>query len=359
MLHGWYGEMIDKEFWKNKKVLVTGHTGFKGSWLVRWLNILGADITGYALSPNTCPSMHALLDNGSCVRNNIIADIRDYGTLSMQMSVIEPEIIFHLAAQPLVRESYKDPLTTYTTNIIGTANLLQCAREINSVKAIIIITTDKVYRNKEWIWGYRENDELGGFDPYSCSKACSEMIVESFLDSFFVGRKIVKTARAGNVIGGGDWAVDRLVPDCMKTLSRGEKIIIRNPNAVRPWQHVLEPLYGYLLLAESVYKYGINSVSYNFGPEESSCINVEEVVRTICKLWGKNANFNIKNDAGPHETNYLKLDCTKAKKELNWMPLWNIDEALNKTIEWYKAYYQNKNIELITEKQIEEYMEAV
>lgn len=353
--------MIDKNFWRNKKVFLTGHTGFKGSWMCLWLNSLGADVTGYGLNPPTSPSLFELCSIDNLVKS-VIADVRDGEALRKAMVEAQPEIVIHMAAQPLVRESYKHPVETYSVNVMGTANLFEAVRSCNSVKAVINVTTDKCYENKEWIWGYRENEPLGGYDPYSSSKACSELVTSSYRNSFFnpieykrhgVG---VASARAGNVIGGGDWADDRLVPDCVRSLIRNEKIIVRNPNAIRPWQHVLEPLSGYLVLAHKLYEYGSKySEAWNFGPDDNDAKPVEWILKKMCEKWGSYSSYQIDQREHPHEAKYLKLDCSKAKSELGWYPRWSLEQALDKVIEWTLAYKKNKDLTKVCLEQIEEY----
>lgn len=346
--------MIDKGFWKNKKVFITGHTGFKGAWLCLWLQSLGAKITGYALEPPTSPSLYKMCALDKQV-NSIRGDIRDGESLCKALKSAEPEIIFHMAAQPLVRESYQNPVETFETNVMGTVNLLEATRKLTlhtkNPIAVLNITTDKCYENNEWEWGYREIDPLGGYDPYSSSKACSELVTQAFRRSFFNPKSYtnhgvaIATARAGNVIGGGDFAKDRLVPDCMKSLLANEEIIIRNPHAIRPWQHVLEPLSGYLLLAQKLYLEGPDYAdSWNFGPQESDAKSVEHIVQSICNKWGNGASYQLENKLSNHEATYLKLDCSKARQRLKWIPRWNLESGLDKTIEWTKAYQSNKDI---------------
>jgi len=352
--------MMDR-FWQGKKVLITGHTGFKGSWLCLWLQHLGADVAGYALAPPTDPSLFELADVG---RNmvSVIGDIRDEKLLRKVVLEAAPEIVIHMAAQPLVRESYKNPVETYSTNVMGTVNLFEAVRRSKGVKAILNITTDKCYENREWLWGYRENEPMGGYDPYSASKSCSELITASYRNSFFSPAKHkehstrIASARVGNVIGGGDWAKERLIPDCVSSLLNGKKIVIRSPFSVRPWQHVLEPLNGYLMLAEKLYGNGFEyAQGWNFGPDDSDAKTVEWIVKRMCAKWGHNAGYDIDNADHPHEAHYLKLDCSKAKLELGWRPKWNLDYALDKVIEWTKAYRSNENLKEICLQQIREY----
>ncbi len=349
---------INKTFWKNKTVFVTGHTGFKGSWLSIWLNQLGAAVHGYALKPPTKPNMFETTAVGKILKSNI-SDIYDYKKLSAAIKKAKPDIIFHLAAQPLVRQSYKDPLETYQTNILGTANLLEAARHIKSVRAVVIITSDKCYENKESNYAYRETDPMGGYDPYSSSKACAEIITATYKNSFFKDSDTaIASARAGNVIGGGDWATDRLIPDCIRAWIKNKTVEIRYPQAIRPWQHVLEPLAGYLVLAEKLYKHGNKFAgAWNFGPDNKNIKNVEFLVRGIAKLWDKNAKWKKTVLKHPHEAILLKLNCSKAKAGLLWRPCWNIEKTLEKTIQWYKTYYDcPRNITAATIEQINQYM---
>lgn len=350
---------IKDKFWSGKRVLITGHTGFKGSWLCLWLTMLGADVTGYALNPPTNPSLFELCEIDDLINSNI-ADIRDVKTLQKVIAKCKPEIVFHMAAQPLVRESYKKPIDTYEINVQGTINLLESIRSCKSVRAIINITTDKVYENDGRKKGYVETDPLGGFDPYSSSKACSEIVTAAYRNSFLKGNGVaVATARAGNVIGGGDWADDRLIPDFVRAILKNKKLEIRNPKAVRPWQHVLEPLSGYLLLAQRLYEKGSKySEAWNFGPDEADAKPVEWIAKKICSKWGNDASYAIDKRKHPHEANYLKLDCTKAKSRLNWKPKWNLEMALDKIVEWTKAYKNKQDMREICLSQIMEYINA-
>ncbi len=352
---------MERNFWSGKKVLVTGHTGFKGSWLSLWLNMLGANVSGYALEPLTVNDNFVLADLENKI-NHSIGDIRDYNQLQEFFRQVNPEIVFHLAAQPLVRESYNNPKVTYDTNVGGTVNLLECCRQTDSVKVIVNITTDKCYENKEWVWGYRENDRLGGYDPYSSSKACSELVTEAYrksffnLDNFALHGKSLATARAGNVFGGGDWQTDRIVPDSIRALEQGEPIIVRSPHAIRPWQHVLEPLSGYLQLAEKMYKQPIEYAgAYNFGPTESSFLSVGSLVDQIVKAWGQGSWQDYSNPNAPYEANILKLDITKAKSQLGWSPKWDIIKSITETVTWYQQY-KTTNIYNLCCNQINDYM---
>lgn len=354
--------MVNPEFWSGKKVFLTGHTGFKGSWLSLWLHDMGAHVTGYALEPPTEPSLFELCRLDELV-TSIIADVRDLARLRRAMTDARPDIVIHMAAQPLVRDSYKMPVDTYSTNVMGTVNLLEAVRTCPGVKAVVNVTTDKCYENKEWLWGYRENEPLGGYDPYSSSKACSELVTAAYRSSFFnssdyPGHGVaVASARAGNVIGGGDWSADRLIPDCIRALLRGERIIIRNPHAIRPWQHVLDPLCGYLMLAQKLYENGCDyAAGWNFGPRDEDAKPVEWIVGQICAAWGANASYEIDRAVHPHEAHYLKLDCSKARTELGWRSRWNLEKALDSIIGWTEAYRDKKDIRSICLTQIEEYM---
>ena len=333
---------LDKTFWKNKKVLLTGHSGFKGSWLTIWLNILGAKIYGISLKPITTPSLFYSAKVAK-ICNSIFCDIRNYENLDKYIKEINPDIIFHLAAQPLVKESYKLPINTFSTNIMGTANLLNICREIENLKNIIVITTDKVYKNKDWDYPYRETDELGGSDPYSSSKAATEIIINSFRESYFQEKNIsLITARSGNVIGGGDWSEDRLIPDAIRAWESDQYLEIRRPSFIRPWQHVLEPLYGYLLIAQNSFNKNYLKNSYNFGPNTSELISVREIINLASQFY-ENPKISFKNDNLFHETNKLLLENTLAKKDLSYFPRWNIYKGVEETIKWYKSYYQAKD----------------
>jgi CDP-glucose 4,6-dehydratase len=355
---------MERTFWEGKRVFLTGHTGFKGSWLVLWLNALGAKVTGYALEPPTDPSLFELCHLDELV-NSRIADVRDGETLCRTMADANPEIVIHMAAQPLVRDSYKIPVETYAINVMGTVNLLESVRNCKSVRAVVNVTTDKCYENREWVWGYRENEAMGGHDPYSNSKGCAELVTAAYRSSYFNPTSYedhgvaLASARAGNVIGGGDWATDRLIPDCVRALLRGEKIAIRNPHAIRPWQHVLEPLSGYMFLAQKLYEEGARfATGWNFGPDDNDAKPVEWIVRRMCADWGEGASYEIDRGEHPHEAHYLKLDCSKAKAELGWHPRWNLDTAIDRSIEWARAYQQNRNLRDICLQQIEEYSKS-
>ncbi|MDD2366396.1 MAG: CDP-glucose 4,6-dehydratase [Desulfuromonadaceae bacterium] len=357
--------VVNNDFWKGKRVFLTGHTGFKGSWFSLWLQRLGANVTGYALAPPTDPSLFEQAGVEQLV-TSIIADVRDGDRLSKELAAAEPEIVLHMAAQPLVRDSYKIPVETYSTNVMGTVNLLEAVRLSPTVRAVVNVTTDKVYENREWAWGYRENEPFGGHDPYSNSKACSELVTAAYRSSYFnpetysQHRVGVATARAGNVIGGGDWATDRLIPDIVRAIIAGEPVKIRNPNSIRPWQHVLEPLSGYLVLAQKLYESGPEfAEGWNFGPADEDARTVEWIVRRMCDLWGNQASFVIDGGAHPHEANYLKLDCSKAKMQLGWTPRWNLGMALTSIIEWVKVYSAGGDLKKCCLNQIEEYENRV
>lgn len=343
-------------FYRNKKVFITGHTGFKGSWLCRILLMSGADVTGYALLPETHPSLFGLLKIKKDIRS-IIGDVRHYDALFKNMKSAKPEIIFHLAAQPLVRESYKRPLYTYETNVIGTVHLLEACRYLPSVTSIINVTTDKVYENREDDRAFKEHEKLCGYDPYSNSKSCSDIITYSYRNSFFCEKDspALSTARAGNVIGGGDFAADRIIPDCVRAVQKNKPIVIRNPEATRPYQHVLDCLSGYLLLAQKQYNNKKIQGSYNFGPEKRDFVNNETLVKMFCDRWGEGVTSIHKRDKGPHEAKFLKLDISKAKNKLKWKPQMNVKQAVDLTVEWSKAYLTGGNIFDCIDRQIKEY----
>lgn len=353
--------MVNKEFWKDKKVFITGHTGFKGSWLSLILNWLGADVYGYALKPHTNPSLYELAKIDHHVTSDI-GDVRNYNLLLKTLNKIQPEVIIHMAAQPLVRESYKNPRETYEVNVMGTVNLLDAARQLDSVKAILNITTDKCYENMEWHWGYRENEPMGGYDPYSNSKGCSELVTSSFRSSFFNPNEYLKhgvalaSARAGNVIGGGDWSDDRLIPDFIRAILSGKKVIIRSPYAIRPWQHVLDPLSGYLVLCEKLCTDGTAfAEGWNFGADDNDAKNVEWIINKICELWSNGAAYELDSTPQPHEATYLKLDCSKAKALLNWHPRWNIETTLQMIVDWTRSFQSNDDMRKVSINQIEKY----
>ena len=343
--------MVDPNFWKAKHVFLTGHTGFKGSWLSLWLQSLGAEVTGFALPPPTKPNLFEAASVEKGMRS-IIGDIRDLDNLKKAMKEANPDILIHMAAQPLVRYSYSNPVETYATNVMGTVHVLEAAKEVYSIKAILNVTSDKCYENKEVDRGYREDEPMGGFDPYSNSKGCAELVSSAYRNSFFNTTKFkehgvaLATARAGNVIGGGDWAEDRLIPDFIRAIQKKEKVIIRNPSAIRPWQHVLEPLNGYLMLCQKLYEEGPKfSESFNFGPNEEDAKNVEWIALHLVKAWGENAAYKIiSNPSSLHEAHFLKLDCTKSKSQLDWKPKWNINQALDKICAWHKAYLMGEDM---------------
>ena len=346
-------------FWQGRKIFLTGHTGFKGCWFYRFLEILGAQVFGYALPPNG-NSLYASI-YGQQSENGAYADIRDLNTLKREASVFAPDVVFHFAAQPLVRESYKRPIYTYETNVMGTLNLLEAVRSIESVKAVIIITTDKCYRDMGWEWGYRETDSLGGADPYSSSKACVELLCDAWRSSYFNKTGVaLATVRAGNVIGGGDWADDRIVPDAMRAFQRGLPLVIRSPRAIRPWQHVLEPLYGYVLLAESLYDdREVFEKAWNFGPISSDARSVENVVQSIVALWGKEARYVISEDSSFRESQILRLDSSSAMQKIGWKPYLSFDDAISMTVDWYKRVYDGADALAVTDDQIISYMDRV
>lgn len=344
-----------REFYKGKRVLVTGHTGFKGAWLCRILTLAGAEVTGYALNPPTDPSLFAIAGLEDTM-NSIIGDIRDLAHLKQVFGLVRPELVLHLAAQPIVRDSYKDPVYTYETNVMGTVNLLECVRLTDSVRSLLNVTTDKVYENKEWEYGYRECDPLDGYDPYSNSKSCSELVTHSYRKSFFQdGRCAISTARAGNVIGGGDFANDRIIPDCVRAVAAGNPVIVRNPYSTRPYQHVLEPLFAYLQIMQRQYEDGAYQGYYNVGPDDCDCVNTGELVTLFSELWGEGASWENRHDGGPHEANFLKLDCSRIKRVFGWQPRWHIRGAVEKTIEWSKAYLDGEDMLRVMDGQIEEF----
>ncbi len=347
---------MNHSFWQGKSVFLTGHTGFKGGWLAIWLNKMGASVHGYALNPPTKTNLFNEAKVGDQLTTSTIADLRDGKTLQTAMQAANPDIVIHMAAQPLVRASYKDPVETYTTNVIGTVNLFEAVRNTPSVKAVVNITTDKCYENREWLWPYRENEPMGGHDPYSSSKACAELVTSSYRRSFFedVGVQLA-SVRAGNVIGGGDWGDDRLIPDFLRAIDAKQTLVIRSPKAIRPWQHVLEPLSGYITLAENLYTKGSQfAEGWNFGPDDTDSRSVEWIVNHLCQQIS-GANWQLDKNPQPHEANTLKLDSTKAKTLLNWTPRWNLATALDKTIEWHTAWKQDSNMTEVCLQQIESY----
>ena len=352
---------MNKQFWSGRRVFITGHTGFKGSWLSLWLQNLGAEVTGYATNPPTEPNMFNVA-NVAQNMTSIIGDVRDLNSLKKAIEIAQPEIIIHMAAQALVRYSYANPVETYAVNVMGSVNLLESIRQIKSVRAVINVTTDKCYENKEWYWGYREMDPMGGYDPYSNSKACSELITAAYRSSFFNPAQYsehgvaVASARAGNVIGGGDWAMDRLIPDVTRAILAGESVRIRSPYAIRPWQHVLEPLYGYLLLAEKLYLEGVNyAEGWNFGANDDDARSVQWIVERFTSLWGADARWELDSDPQLHEALYLKLDCSKAKARLGWYPNKSLSENLEYVVNWFKGYSKGDVMKNITLQQIESF----
>ena len=346
---------MDLSFYKGKKVLVTGHTGFKGTWLCRILINAGAQVTGYSLNPPTEPNLFSMADVESRM-NSVIGDIRDLDHLKKVFEQTQPEIVLHLAAQPIVRDSYKDPVYTYETNVMGTVNICECVRLNPCVKSFLNVTTDKVYKNNEWEWGYRENEPLDGFDPYSNSKSCSELVTHSYINSFFDKMNLaVSTARAGNVIGGGDFANDRIVPDCVRAAIEGKDIIVRNPHSTRPYQHVLEPLAAYLIIAQKQFEDKKYAGFYNVGPDETDCVTTGNLVDTFCAKWGEGIKWIDRYDGGPHEANFLKLDCSKLKTTFGWKPRWNFDTAIEKSVEWSKVYAAGGDVVACMDKEIEEF----
>lgn len=354
--------MVSKDltFYNGKKVLITGHTGFKGSWMSCLLLSLGAEVTGYALEPPTNPSLYELCDLTNRM-NSIIGDVRNLEQMQQVFNEVQPEIVIHMAAQPIVRESYKNPVYTYDVNVMGTVNILECVRNTPSVKSFLNVTTDKVYLNKEWEWGYRENEELKGYDPYSNSKSCSELVTYSYQQSFFKDSDVaISTARAGNVIGGGDFATDRIIPDCIRAAMDKKDIVVRNPYSTRPYQHVLEPVYAYLLIAMNQYLDKSFAGNYNVGPDDCDCWTTGELVTLFCNKWNEAAGQNIEwvnqYDGGPHEANFLKLDCSKLKKTFEWTPVWNVETCMEKIVEWFICYFKEKDIKDCVEKQIKDFL---
>lgn len=348
-------------FWSGRRVFLTGHTGFKGSWLSLWLQQLGADVTGYALPPPTHPSLFEVADVAQGM-TSVIGDIRDGVMLAKAMRQAVPDVVIHMAAQPLVRRSYRDPVETYSTNVMGTVHLLEAIRQTPSVRAVVNVTTDKCYENKEWVWGYRESEPMGGFDPYSSSKGCAELVTAAYRNSFFNPEKYnehqvaLATARAGNVIGGGDWADDRLIPDILAAFEKAQPVVIRNPHATRPWQHVLEPLRGYLMLAEKLCTQGTAfAEGWNFGPHSDDARPVEWIVRQLAQKWSDGASWKIDAGDHPHEANYLKLDISKAGHRLNWQPVMRLDQALGLIVDWSREKRAGADMRVLTQMQIQAY----
>ncbi|TKF23454.1 CDP-glucose 4,6-dehydratase [Vibrio genomosp. F6] len=355
---------MNPDFWKGKKVFVTGHTGFKGSWLSLWLQEMGAIVKGYSLPAPTTPSLFEEAEVWAGMSSEE-GDIRDFTHLRQVMNDFKPEIVFHMAAQPLVRLSYDEPMETYSTNVMGTVYLLEAVKQVGGVKAVVNITSDKCYENREWVWGYREDEAMGGYDPYSNSKGCAELVASSYRQSFFNKDKYhehgcaLASVRAGNVIGGGDWADDRLIPDMLNAFTKGNKVEIRSPHAIRPWQHVLEPLSGYITVAERLYNYGPEyAEGWNFGPKEEDAQPVQWIVETMKKEWGESAEWFLSEGKHPHEAHYLKLDCSKAKMCLDWQPVWDLTTTLNKIVNWQKAWINKEDMKQYTINEIKEYMTA-
>ena len=349
---------FDISFYKGKRVFVTGHTGFKGSWLCKLLSNVGANVSGYSLESPTNPSLFNIAGIAQDVYS-VIGDIRDYKALKEAFDAVQPEIVLHLAAQPIVRDSYKNPVYTYETNVMGTVNILECIRNSTCVKSFVNVTTDKVYLNKEWSWGYRENEELDGFDPYSNSKSCSELVTHSYKNSFFYDRDIaISTARAGNVIGGGDFANDRIIPDCIRAAINNKDIVVRNPFSTRPYQHVLEPLYAYLMIAAMQYQNKKYADCYNVGPDDVDCFQTGALVDLFVSKWGNGISWVNRYDGGPHEANFLKLDCSKLKSTFEWRPHWNLDTAIDMVVDWSKCWTEGKDIRACMDSQIEAFLKA-
>lgn len=347
---------FDLSFYQGKKVFVTGHTGFKGSWLCRMLAGAGASVTGFSLEPPTEPSLFRIAGIENDVRS-VIGDVRDMAALKAAFDEAQPEIVLHLAAQPIVRESYRNPAYTYETNVMGTVHLLECVRNSSTVRSFLNVTTDKVYRNREWPWGYRENDELDGFDPYSNSKSCSELVTHSYRNSFFAdGRVAISTARAGNVIGGGDFASDRIIPDCIRAAEKGEPIAVRNPYSTRPYQHVLEPLYAYLMIAARQMQDGRCAGYYNVGPDDADCFQTGALVELFVRRWGEGMKWIDRSDGGPHEAGFLKLDCSLLKSTFGWKPRWNLETAVAMTVEWSKIWLAGGDARACMDRQIQAFL---
>lgn len=348
--------MLNLSFYQNKRVFITGHTGFKGSWLCRILLNAGAIVTGYSLEPPTQPNLFSLADVAGKM-THVVGDVRDMAGLKAAFEAAQPEIVLHLAAQPIVRDSYKDPRYTYETNVMGTVNLLECVRLSTGVKSVLNVTTDKVYHNNEWCWGYREDEPLDGFDPYSNSKSCSELVTHSYINSFFTDSETaVSTARAGNVIGGGDFANDRIIPDCVRAMAAGKPIGVRNPWSTRPYQHVLEPLAMYLTIAQKQYEDRRFAGFYNVGPDDCDCVTTGELVSLFCACWGENARWENQAEAdAPHEANFLKLDCSKIKSIFGWRPRWHIQECMEKTCAFSKVWLAGGDIPAEMDREINEF----
>jgi len=349
---------VNPSFWKDKKVYLTGHTGFKGSWLSLWLQNMGALVKGYSLDVNTNPALFSELNLAEGLETEI-GDIRNLEQLTKSMVSFSPDILIHMAAQPLVRLSYQEPVDTYTTNVIGTVNVLEAARKCPNLKAIVSVTTDKCYENKEWDWGYRESEPMGGYDPYSSSKGCAELVTSAYRRSFFSSDDTASlaSARAGNVIGGGDWAEDRLIPDILRAFEKSEPVVIRNPLSTRPWQHVLEPLSGYLVLAQELFLNGDNfAEGWNFGPKDEDCKPVSWILDKMVESWGGNASWSLDKENNPHEAGFLKLDCSKAASRLKWKPKWNLQLTLKSIVDWHQIYSNGGDIKKQCLKEINTYI---
>jgi CDP-glucose 4,6-dehydratase len=353
---------VNPGFWSGKKIFLTGHTGFKGSWMTLWLTSLGAKVTGYSLAPTSQPCLFEVLENKSFMEASLFADICDLASLRSAMNKAAPDIVIHMAAQALVRYSYKNPIETYATNVMGTANLLEATRGNDTVRATLVVTTDKCYENREWVWPYRENERMGGYDPYSSSKGCAELVTAAYQRSFFSHPNSVNnvaSARAGNVIGGGDWSEDRLIPDLIRALEKKQAMVVRNPLAVRPWQHVLEPLGGYLILAQALYEQGVTYASaWNFGPYDMDNRSVKDVIDLLLSGWKKSLVLENNTSQQPHEASILKLDCSKAHAHLGWTPKWRLEYAIQKIIEWQKAFKAQENMRAVCLSQINQYMDS-
>jgi CDP-glucose 4,6-dehydratase len=348
---------VDPRFWAGRRVFLTGHTGFKGSWAALWLQRMGAKVTGFALSPPTTPALFEVARVADGM-TSIMGDIRDREALERALVDADPEIVIHLAAQPLVRASYDDPVGTYATNVMGTVHLLEAVRRAPSVRACVVVTTDKCYENREWAWGYREDEPMGGHDPYSNSKGCAELVVSAWRRSFFAeGKVALASGRAGNVIGGGDWAADRLIPDILRAVAAGEPVLIRNPLAIRPWQHVLEPLSGYLVLAQALWT-GAAAEAWNFGPRDDDARPVQWIVERMCAAWGEGAGWTRDESVQPHEARYLKLDISKAREGLRWEPRWNLPQALESIVAWHRAWLANADMHAYCHAELERFAQA-
>lgn len=352
---------MNAAFWRGKRVFLTGHTGFKGSWLSLWLQQLGADVTGFALAPPSSPNLFETAEVGQGMQS-VLGDIRDGAALREAMQAARPEIVIHMAAQALVRYSYANPVETYAVNVMGLVNLFEAVRATPGVKAVLNVTSDKCYENREWSWGYRENEAFGGYDPYSNSKACAELVTAGYRSSFFNPEKYAEhgvalaSGRAGNVIGGGDWAQDRLIPDMLRAIGRRTPVLIRNPGAVRPWQHVLEPLSGYLTLAEHLFEHGASyAEGFNFGPHDTDARPVQWIIERLCQRWGDGASWALDGEPQPHEAHWLKLDCSKAKSRLGWLPRWNLGQTIDQIVAWHQAHAGGAAMRALTLAQIDQY----